>query len=329
MKKRILVTGGTGFLGAALVRRLVGLGHQVRVLDNGFRSSATRLSDILKKIELIQGDIRDPATVSRVIEGMETVFHLAAINGTEFFYSKPALVLDVGVRGILNVIEGCQKNKVGDLIVASSSEVYQTPKKIPTDETESLIVPDVLNPRYSYGGSKIITELLVVNQCRTGFQRAILFRPHNVYGAAMGWEHVIPQFILRAIDTIDEKPFGTVPFKIQGDGHETRAFIHIDDMVDGMVLLLEKGKHLNIYHIGNPEEVAIADVARKIVCHFGRECEFIQGPLQQGSTPRRCPNIDKIKSLGFKPKISLDQGLPSVIDWHAANKPKKLKETHS
>lgn len=313
--KRILVTGGTGFLGAALVRRLCLLGHAVRVLDNGFRSEATRISDL--DCEMIQGDIRHPQTVFDAIEGMDSVIHLAAINGTEFFYSKPDLVLDVGVRGILNIIEGCKKKQVGDLIVASSSEVYQTPTQIPTDETAPLIVPDVLNPRYSYGGSKIITELLVVNQCRKDFNRAILFRPHNVYGPQMGWEHVIPQFILRAVDTINKHPFGIIPFEIQGDGKETRAFVHIGDMVDGIVVLLNKGQHLNIYHIGNPDEIAIGDLANKIFQCLGRECKIIPGKLQPGSTRRRCPNIDKIKALGFSPKVSIDEGLPSTVEWYA------------
>ena len=317
--RRILVTGGTGFLGAALVCRLVSEGHDVRVLDNGFRSSTARLADVINRFEMIQGDIRNVEAVTNAIKGMDTVIHLAAVNGTEFFYTKPALVLDVGVRGILNVIEGCQKNGVGDLIVASSSEAYQTPSKIPTDETEQLVVPDVLNPRYSYGGSKIITELLVVNQCRTDFERAILFRPHNVYGPAMGWEHVLPQFILRAKECIETHPSGPVPFTIQGDGKQTRAFVHIDDMIEGIIVLLEKGKHLNIYHIGNPEEVSIAEVARKIFKYLGRECQLKPSTLMLGSTERRCPNIDKMKALGHVPKISLEKGLPSIIDWYVEN----------
>lgn len=312
--KRILVTGGTGFLGAALVRRLVSIGHEVRVLDNGFRSTPSRISDL--QCEILQGDIRDPQTVFNAIEGMDTVIHLAAINGTEFFYTKPDLVLDVGVRGILNVIEGCKIKQVRDLIVASSSEVYQTPAQIPTDETASLSVPDVLNPRYSYGGAKIITELLVVNQCRNDFERAILFRPHNVYGPEMGWEHVVPQFTIRALDAIDKNPFGKVPFEIQGDGRETRAFVHINDMIDGILVLLDRGKHLNVYHVGNPEEVSIADLARKIFRFLGRDCELVSGKLQPGSCKRRCPNIDKIKALGFSPKINLDEGLPSIIEWY-------------
>jgi dTDP-glucose 4,6-dehydratase/UDP-glucose 4-epimerase len=312
--KKILVTGGTGFIGAACTRRLVSNGYTVRILDNGFRSDIETLKDL--NVEIIEGDIRDSQVVFQAIEGMDGVIHLAAINATEFFYSKPALVLDVGIRGILNVIDGCIKHSVKNLLVASSSEVYQTPSKYPADETECLKVPDVLNPRYSYGGSKIMTELLTFNYGRTHFERAIVFRPHNVYGLAMGWEHVIPQFILRAANAIQHHSSDPVPFPVQGTGMQTRAFVHIDDMIDGMMLLLEKGEHLNVYHIGNPEEITIGELAQKVVGHFGRTMQLKPDTLPQGCPERRCPNIDKMKQLGFSPRISLDQGLPEVIDWY-------------
>ena len=312
--KKILVTGGTGFIGAACVRRLLACGYSVRILDNGFRSDIETHKG--SNVEMIEGDIRDSQIVMQATQGVDAVIHLAAINATEYFYTKPALVLDVGVRGILNVIDGCIKNNVKNLMVASSSEVYQTPSQVPADETEFLKIPDVLNPRYSYGGSKIMTELLTLNYGRSHFERAIVFRPHNVYGLEMGWEHVIPQFILRAVEAIKHNPTGPVPFPIQGDGKQTRAFIHIDEMIDGIMLLLEKGEHLNVYHIGKPEEITIGELAKKVVQHFGREVELNPNALPMGCTERRCPNIDKMKQLGFSPRISLDQGLPEVIDWY-------------
>ena len=316
MSRQFLVTGGSGFLGAALVRRLVLEGHRVRIFDNGFRSGFERLKDIENQIETISGDIRDLESVSAAIEGVDSVIHLAAINGTKYFYEKPELVLDVGVRGMLNILEGCKKHNVGDLVLASSSEVYQTPPQIPTDETTPLIVPDVLNPRYSYGGSKIISELLAINYGRSHFDRIAIFRPHNVYGPDMGLEHVIPEFILRAHESISKHPIGLIPFLIQGDGKQTRSFIHIDDMIDGLMLIIEKGVHQNIYHVGNPEEITIAQVAEKIFRYLGRDMQLETKGLLAGSTERRCPDIKKLKSLGFSPKISFDKGLPSVIDWY-------------
>lgn len=316
MARKYLVTGGAGFLGAALVRRLVSLGHAVRVLDDGSRGAPRRLADLADRLDYVKGDIRDADTVAAAVRGMDSVLHLAAVNGTEFFYSKPEIVLDVGVRGMLNVIEACRRNGVGDLVVASSSEVYQTPPTVPTDESAPLVVPDPLNPRYSYGGSKIISELLAINAGRTGFERVAIFRPHNVYGPDMAWEHVVPQFCLRAIDLVERHPSGPLPFSIQGDGTQTRAFTHIDDMIDGLMLVVEKGAHLNIYHVGNPEELSIGDVARQVVACFGREARLITSELPQGSTNRRCPDIGKLKALGFQPKIPFARGVKPVVDWY-------------
>ena len=140
---------------------------------------------------------------------------------------------------MLAVIDACRANDVGDLVYASSSEVYQTPPRVPTDEDVPLSIPDVRNPRYSYGGGKIASELIAMNHGRTGFDRVTIFRPHNVYGPDMGWEHVLPQFVLRAKELIAQHPDGVVPFPIQGDGSQTRAFIHIDDFTDGLIDVID------------------------------------------------------------------------------------------
>ncbi|HLY97457.1 MAG TPA: SDR family NAD(P)-dependent oxidoreductase, partial [Candidatus Angelobacter sp.] len=154
-KKKFLVTGGTGFIGSAITRRLVRQGHSVRVLDNHSRGANRRLADIMGSFEMQTGDVRDPAVVARAVEGMDAVHHLAFVNGTEYFYSMPETVLEVGVKGMMNVIDACRQYDVGTLILASSSEVYQSPSAIPTAEDAPLVVPDPMNARYSYGGGKI------------------------------------------------------------------------------------------------------------------------------------------------------------------------------
>jgi dTDP-glucose 4,6-dehydratase/UDP-glucose 4-epimerase len=317
--KRFLVTGGAGFIGAALVRRLVRDGHSVRVLDDGSRGREGRLHDLRDAIDYRAADIRDAVSVAAAVRGVDTVVHLAAVNGTEFFYSQPERVLDVGVRGMLAVLDACRAEKVTDLVVASSSEVYQTPAIVPTDETAPLSIPDVMNPRYSYAGSKIISELLALNYGRTGFDRVVVFRPHNVYGPDMGWEHVIPQFALRAADAVASAASSRIPFKIQGSGAETRAFVHIDDFTEGLALVIAKAAHRSLYHIGTTEEVAIADLARAVVGCLGREAELISTPAPAGATPRRCPDIDKLRALGFSPRISLADGLPGTVEWYRRN----------
>lgn len=318
--KHYLVTGGTGFIGSALVKRLLRDGHKVRVLDDNSRGSPRRLADVAGQYEMISGDVRDTAAVTAAAKGVDGILHLAAVNGTEFFYSKPELVLDVSLRGTLAVIDACRANDIGHMVIASSSEAYQTPPSVPTDENVPLSVPDVRNPRYSYGGGKIAMELMAMNYGRTGFERVTVFRPHNVYGADMGWEHVIPQFALRARESADAHPEGPVPFTIQGDGSQTRAFVHIDDFTDGLSAVIDRGKHLEIYHIGNPEEVTMGDLARQVVACLGREARLMPTEAPAGATSRRCPDIGKLKTLGYTPHIPLADGLNGVVDWYLTNR---------
>ena len=316
---RVLVTGGSGFIGSALARSLLRDGHAVRVLDDNSRGAPRRLADVAKDIEFIAGDIRDAAAVAQAVRGVDEVHHLAFVNGTEFFYSRPDLVLDVGVKGMINVIDACRAAGIGRLILASSSEVYQTPPHVPTDESAPLTVPDPQNPRYSYGGGKIISELMAINFGRKHFERVLIFRPHNVYGPDMGWEHVIPQFARRLKQAADRQASGRLRFEIQGDGRQTRSFCHIDDLVRGVLVMREKGDHLGIYHVGTMEEISIAELALRIAACAGREIELVPTPAPTGATGRRCPDISKLSRLGYAPQVRLADGLPPTLDWYWAN----------
>jgi nucleoside-diphosphate-sugar epimerase len=318
MAKTYLVTGGTGFIGSALVRRLVREGARVRVLDDNSRGAEKRLGDTAGTVEIVNGDIRDPDAVKNAASGVDSVCHLAYVNGTEFFYTKPELVLDVAVRGMVNVLDACEEHGVGELILASSSEVYQQPPVVPTSEAVPMSIPDPLNPRYSYAAGKIISEIMVINYGRTRFKRALIFRPHNVYGPEMGWEHVIPQFVLRMRALIREDS-DTVRFPIQGAGDQTRAFVFIDDFIDGLMAVIRGGAHLGIYNIGTEEEVSIAELARMVGDFFGKHVEIVRGPPAPGGTSRRCPDIGKIAALGYKPKFSLRDGLEITAKWYDQN----------
>src|SRR4051794_6989870 len=156
--RKYLVTGGTGFIGRGLVAGLLRVGAKVRTLDNDSRGSAQSLGELSKDVEIMTGDIRELDTVKGAVAGVDGVCHLAFINGTEYFYTIPERILEVAVKGMMNVIDACLAHGVGELCVASSSEVYQTPPAVPTREDVPLSVPDPLNPRFSYGGGKIISE---------------------------------------------------------------------------------------------------------------------------------------------------------------------------
>jgi nucleoside-diphosphate-sugar epimerase len=314
--RRILVTGGSGFIGAALVKALLRQGATVRVFDDNSRGALRRLNEVERDVEFVSGDIRDAAAVDTAMHGIEEVHHLAYINGTATFYSAPDLVLDVGVKGIVNVIDACRRRGVGTLMLASSSEVYQSPPRVPTDETAPLVIPDPLNPRVSYGAGKIISEIMAINYGRRHFERMLIFRPHNVYGPDMGFDHVIPQFALRLKQAIAAHPAGSLPFSIQGSGKETRSFCHVDDLVAGAMIVRERGEHLGIYHVGTMDEITIGDLARRMAGIAGREVALQPSVPLPGSTPRRCPDISKLAALGYRPCVTLDAGLPPTLKWY-------------
>lgn len=310
-----LVTGGTGFLGNALVRRLVHEGAAVRVLDNNSRGRAARLQDVWECVEYIEGDIRDAGAVDAACDGVDVVCHLAFINGTEFFYTKPDFVLDVGVKGIINVLESAIRHRVPELMVMSSSEVYQQPERVPTDETVALSIPDCLNPRYSYAAGKILSEIMAINYGRQHLRRVTIVRPHNVYGPDMGDEHVIPQFVsrMKALQVHQTDP---IPFSIQGNGLQTRSFVFVDDFIDGVMLVLDRGEHMGIYHIGTQEEVSIEALAHLVAEYYRRPIIVVPGSPAEGGTNRRCPDITKMIKLGYRPKFTLREGLPGVVRWY-------------
>jgi len=316
MTRRVLVTGGAGFIGAAIVRRLVTRGWAVRVLDNFSRGAAHRLADVSGSIECLHADIRDREAVASACERADLVIHLAAVNGTRHFYEAPVTVLDVAIRGMLNLLDGCRLHHVPELVLASSSEVYHA-STIPTDETAPLLVPDPHNPRYAYSGGKIASELMALNWGREHFRRVVIVRPHNVYGPDMGFDHVIPELTLRIrnLPSCERAP----RLQIQGTGKETRSFVHISDLVDGLLLCIDQGAHLGIYHLGTMEEVLIADLAFRIAAHLERTIEIVPNKLAPGSPARRCTNIGRARALGFEPRIQLDDGLPDVVRWYDQN----------
>ena len=308
-KKTFLVTGGTGFIGSNICNLLLKKNYNVKIFDNNFRGSLNKVANIKKKVKFFKGDIRDQKSLNKALKNTDAVIHLAYINGTKYFYTKPVLTLDIAVKGMMNVIDSCIKNKIKELYLASSSEVYQTPNKIPTDESEPLKIPDIFNPRYSYGGGKILTELMGIHYGKKYFKKLVIFRPHNVYGPAEGKEHVIPDFIskFKLLERKNKK------FEIQGSGNEIRSFIYIDDFISAFNLILDRGKHLNIYNIGTSERIRIRDLAFKMAKIYNKKISIKKISLRKGSTKYRVPDIKKIKKLGFKPKYNLRKGLRKII----------------
>ncbi len=314
-----LVTGGSGFIGTALVRELLSRGHRVRVLDDHSRGRPARLADLVDAgiVEVVTGDVRDAAAVLAATQGCEVVWHLAYVNGTRFFYEKPDLVLEVGIKGTVNTIDAALACGVRRYVLASTSETYNSPTHVPTNESERLMIPDVTNPRFSYGGGKIAAELMTLHIGGHRGLETVIFRPHNVYGPDMGFEHVIPELVERIVERSDGLRLNHITLPIQGDGSETRAFCHIDDGARGAAIAGLFGENGNIYHLGTAVETSVADLAIGLGRALGVEVVLEAGPLQVGGTRRRCPDITKLAGLGYTPKVTLEAGLSGAARWYA------------
>jgi nucleoside-diphosphate-sugar epimerase len=314
---KVLLTGGSGFVGASLCRDLVQAGHEVVVLDNKSRGSFQRLAALGQAVRLVEGDVRDAESVVRATVGCEVVWHLAYINGTRYFYERPDEVLEVGIKGTMNTIEAAVASGVRRYVLASSSETYSEPTQVPTPETEMLKIPDVRNPRFSYGGGKIACELLTLHLAGRRGLETVIFRPHNFYGADMGFEHVIPEITRRIVEMTAGLTRRSVDLPIQGDGTETRSFCYVSDGSRGAWLAGEHGANGEIYHVGTEREIAIADLVRMIGEAIGVDVTPVPGPLRPGGTPRRCPDISKLRTLGYRPSVSLEEGVERTVRWYA------------
>ena len=307
---KVLVTGGAGFIGSSFVKSLIRKGKEVRVLDSYRRGTASRLSSYKDDIEIINGDIRNKATVKKALKNVDYVYHFAYINGTKNFYKYPYEVLEVGIKGIYNLFDCFKKAPISHFILASSSEVYQQANIIPTPENIECKVPDVFNPRFSYGSGKILSEILAIHS-KNLFDKLTIFRPHNVYGPDMGNDHVVPELINKI-----KKIGNNKTLKIQGTGQETRSFIYIDDFIRALNLVVSKTRKFQLYNIGTDEEITIKNLTKKILKNFNQnQVKIISEKIFEGSTVRRCPDVKKLRKLGFTPKINLDKGLKKTIEW--------------
>jgi nucleoside-diphosphate-sugar epimerase len=314
----IVCTGGSGFLGSALCNRLNKLGYDVCSFDNFSRES--HQSNLDHGIYVWNGDIRNMDGLTNFVqhEKPDTLWHLAYINGTKTFYSHPELVLEVGVKGAINTLDVALNNNIKNYFLVSSSEVYNEPSQVPTLENERMIIPDVYNPRFSYSGGKIISELLAIHYGAKQGLNVKIFRPHNIYGPNMGLEHVIPEIVKKIIKPqnaryIDDQ----LVVNVQGTGEETRAFCYIDDAIDEMILASQDNSlGTPTYNIGVQNETSIKQLVYLIAEILGVAIILEPSDKIKGSTNRRCPDMSKLNQLGYQPKHSLYDGLKKTVEWY-------------
>ncbi len=323
MNNRALVTGGGGFIGFHTAKYLADKGLEVTIIDNMSRGKFDDMFASLvdkSNVKFIEADMTNRDFYDKLEGRYEYIYHLAAINGTKYFYEKSYEVLRVNILSLINILEWCNRDNCGSFLFTSSSEAYAStvnkflhtnPDYVPTKEDIELSVDDVLNSRWSYGGSKITGELLTINYCRTIQIPFKIVRYHNIYGERMGFEHVIPEFVKRIYDKEN-------PFKILG-GEETRAFCYIKDAVLATeAVMLSENCNGEIVHIGNStEEIKISELLNKLLRISNLDTKIKKLPAPKGCVSRRCPNTDKLYSLTrYKASTSLNEGLKVTFDWY-------------
>ena len=308
-----------------MVRRLLDDGHEVSVLDDFSRGRPERLPMDVGPGNVHHADIRDVRALAHAAQGCKAIVHLAYLQGTQTFYAEPRQVLEVATLGMLNVLATCEKQGIGDLLLVSSSEAYQVAPEVPTPENVPLTVPDVLNPRYSYGGGKIVCELMALAWQRTGvLDRVQIARPHNIIGPDMGREHVVPEFAMRMNQILAEPGLRDatqpVDFPIQGSGEETRSFCFIGDCIEQLRLIQEHGNEsgAEIYHVGTEDERSISEVAHAVAACYGQAIKVTPGVLPKGSPPRRCPDTSKVRALGFHSPTPFMEAIARTVAWYAS-----------
>lgn len=318
---RVLITGGAGFVGYHLAKRLSDQGQKVVIADNFFRSEKDHdLMELIKRenVTLIETDLAERDSWDKIPGQFDYVYHLAAINGTPLFYEMPHEVLRASLLTTIYALEWFRtKNQSGKILFTSSNEARdgalsafrQMP--IPTPENVPLVIEDPYNPRWSYAGPKIIGEQLFIHYGKQYGLRTVIVLPHNFYGPRAGFKHVIPEVIKRILQRID-------PFPIYG-ADQARSFCYIDDAIEAMQLVMESEKTNDlIYNIGTGEETLVNDLANmlfKIAEWTPHTIDNIPAP--EGSAMRRLGDVSKIKKdLGWEASTSLEGGLQKTFEWY-------------
>lgn len=311
---RAVVTGGCGFVGSHLTDRLAADGDEVTVFD-GAQGPAERS----EYVRYLRGDIRDPAALARVItQGVDVVYHLAAVVGVDQYLSRPLDVIDVNFTGTRNVLDAAARAGAR-VVVASSSEVFGKNPAVPWPENGDRVLGPTTSDRWAYSSSKGLTEHLTFAFCRQHGLDATIVRYFNVYGGRQRPAYIVSRSVHRALN-------GRAPV-VYDQGRQTRCFTYIADIVEGTVLAGNSTEATGqVFNLGSMEETTIREVVNLITILTGYRDEAAQvmtaeklGPAYE-DLQRRIPDNTKARTvLGWKCRTSLREGLAQTVAWAQGN----------
>lgn len=298
---KILVTGGAGFIGRHLIKKLLEKEHSVICVDNLVTGSLKNIEEFQNRIEFIEHDITQPLDID-----CDQIYNLACPASPVQFKINPILISKTCTIGSINMLELARKNKAR-ILQASTSEVYGDPKEHPQKESYNGNV-NPLGERACYDVGKRLAESLFMNYQRQHKLEVRIVRIFNTYGTFMAEDdgRVVSNFITQALKGED--------LTVYGNGEQTRSFQYIDDLVDGLLLMMDQDDFTGPVNMGNPNEITINELAKKIIKLTGSNSQIIYKDLPQDDPARRQPDITLAKQkLGWEPKITLEQGLKRTI----------------
>ena len=312
-----LVTGGAGFIGSHLTDRLIGLGHDVTILDNLSTGRYDNVSplDGHPRFHLVVGSILNELLVDKLVERCDVIFHLAAAVGVELIIKRPLESLMTNIRGSEVVLEMAHRYRK-KVLIASTSEIYGKNIHGPLREDTDRVLGSPLKSRWSYSTSKAVDEILAHVYWKEKGVPTMIVRLFNTVGPRQSGAYgmVLPRFVSQALDG--------KPLQVHGDGKQSRCFLHVSDVVTALAKLIEHpGAVGEVFNLGSQEEVTIAQLAQRIIriTDSASTIEYIpyDEAYEEGyeDMPRRVPDISKIRALiGFQPTLNLDQIIQSVVD---------------
>ena len=303
---KYLVTGGAGFIGSYITKRLVEEEEQVVVIDNLNTGKEKNLESIKDKIDFVKGDILDKNLLEDITRNIDGVFHQAALASVQDSFSKPDEYYNVNVNGTKNILELAKKNNF-KVVYASSSSIYGNPKRIPTEES------DEKNPINPYAKTKLEKEELAKIYSKMGV-KVIGLRYFNVFGKGQSKEYagVLKLFLERIRDKS--------PPKINGDGTQARDFVHVSDVVNSNIMSMNSDVNHAFFNVGTGTSITILDLAKIIINSSGLNLEPVFGPALKGDVQKTTANIDLIEEkIGWKPTVVLEEWIDEIISTNKIN----------